>query len=82
MNITMRKPEELIPYRNNVKKHSKEQIENVAASIKAFGFVQPVVVDRNNVIVIGHSRTMAAKKLGMKEIPVVIADALSEEEVR
>ena len=82
MNITMRKPEELIPYRNNVKKHSKEQIENVAASIKAFGFVQPVVVDRNNVIVIGHSRTMAAKKLGMKEIPVVIADALSEEEVK
>ena len=82
MKITMRKPEELIPYKNNVKKHSEEQIEKVAASIRAFGFVQPVVVDRNDVIVIGHSRTMAAIKLGMRKIPVVTADALTDEEVK
>ena len=82
MNTMMVDPNALVPYKNNVKKHSKEQIKNVAASIKSFGFVQPVVIDKNNVIVIGHSRVLASKELGLKEIPAVVVDTLSEEEVR
>ena len=75
-------PNDLIPYKKNAKRHSQEQIDNVAASISAFGFVQPVVVDKDNVIVIGHSRTLAAKQLGLEKIPVVTVDSLSEEEVK
>jgi len=75
-------PNELIPYKKNAKRHSQEQIDNVAASISAFGFVQPVVVDKDNVIVIGHSRTLAAKQLGLETIPVVTVDSLSDEEVK
>lgn len=82
MEIRNVNPNELIPYKKNTKRHSDEQIDNVAASIKRFGFVQPVVVDKNKVIVIGHSRTLAAKKLGLTEIPVVMADTLTEEEIK
>ena len=68
MNIIEREVDKLIPYSKNAKKHDETQISNVAESIKQFGFVQPVVVDKNGVIVIGHCRTLAAKKLGMKTV--------------
>lgn len=57
------------PYPKNAKKHGQTQISNVAQSIREFGFVQPIVVDKNNVIVIGHCRYLALIKLGYEEIP-------------
>lgn len=82
MNIIEREVDKLIPYSRNAKKHDETQISNVAESIKQFGFVQPVVVDKNGVIVIGHCRTLAAKKLGMKTVPCVMVDELTDEQVR
>lgn len=71
---------EIKPYVNNAKKHSKKQIEAIAVSIKEFGFLQPVVVDKKGVIIVGHGRYAAAKLLEMedKDIPVVIADISSK----
>ena len=71
----------IVPYAKNAKKHDKTQIKNVAESIKQYGFVQPIVVDRDGVIVIGHCRALAAKKLGMEEVPCVCVDDLTPEQV-
>ena len=73
---------DLIPYKRNTKKHDKTQINNVAESIKQYGFVQPIVIDKDNVVVIGHCRLLAAKKLKMKEVPCVCVDDLTEEQVK
>ena len=73
---------DLIPYEKNTKKHDDVQINNVAESIKQYGFVQPIVIDKNNVVVIGHCRLLAAKKLKMQEVPCVCVDDLTEEQVR
>lgn len=81
MNIQNKKIDEIIPYSKNTKKHNKKQIANVAESIKQYGFVQPVVIDKNGVIVIGHCRVLGAKKLGMKEVPCVCVDDLTPEQV-
>ena len=81
MNIIEHEVDKLIPYSKNAKKHDETQIANVAESIKQFGFVQPVVVDKNDVIVIGHCRTLAAKKLGMATVSVVRVDELTPEQV-
>ena len=72
---------EVKPYERNAKKHDKKQIENVMESIRQFGFVQPVVVDKNNVLVIGHCRYAAAKRLKMKQIDAVRVESLTEEQV-
>lgn len=81
MNVVYKKLREITPYDKNAKKHDKTQIANVAESIKKYGFVQPVVIDRDGVIVIGHCRALAAKKLGMKEVPCVCVDDLTPEQV-
>ena len=81
MKVTNRNLSELTPYAGNAKKHDSTQIANVAESIKQFGFVQPIVIDRDGVIVIGHCRALAAKKLGMKEVPCVCVDDLTPEQV-
>lgn len=73
---------DLVPYERNTKKHDKTQINNVAESIKQYGFVQPIVIDKNNVVVIGHCRLLAAKQLKMKEVPCVCVDDLTEEQVK
>lgn len=73
---------QLKPYEKNNKKHDRKQIANVAESIKQFGFVQPIVADRDNVVVIGHCRLAAAKKIGMVEVPCVRVDGLTDEQVR
>ena len=73
---------ELFPYEKNTKKHDKTQINNVAESIKQYGFVQPIVIDKENVVVIGHCRLLAAKKLKMKEVPCVCVEDLTEEQVK
>ena len=72
----------LVPYEKNTKKHDKTQINNVAESIKQYGFVQPIVIDKDNVVVIGHCRLLAAKQLKMKEVPCVCVEDLTEEQVK
>jgi len=68
---------QLIPYVNNPKKHPPEQVKKIASSIKEFGFRVPIVVDKDFVIIAGHGRYEAAKLLGLKEVPVIIADDLT-----
>lgn len=81
MNIESKLLADIVPYAKNAKKHDNRQINNVAESIKQYGFVQPIVIDRDGVIVIGHCRALAAKKLGMKEVPCVCVDDLTPEQV-
>ena len=75
------KIEDIKPYEKNAKKHSKKQIEQVANSIKEFGFNQPIVVDKNNVVIVGHGRLEAAKLLGLSDVPTVVVD-LNEEKAK
>lgn len=82
MNIKNMLVKDLIPYERNTKKHDKTQINNVAESIKQYGFVQPIVIDKDNVVVIGHCRLLAAKQLKMKEVPCVCVEDLTEEQVK
>lgn len=82
MNIRNMLVKDLIPYERNTKKHDKTQINNVAESIKQYGFVQPIVIDKDNVVVIGHCRLLAAKQLKMKEVPCVCVEDLTEEQVK
>lgn len=72
----------LIPYERNAKVHDEKQIKNVAQSIRQFGFVQPLVIDRDNVVVIGHCRLLAAKRLGLETVPCIKAEDLTDEEIR
>ena len=82
MQIVMRKVAELIPYDRNAKKHDQTQIDNVANSIRRFGWQQPIVIDEKDVVVIGHCRLLAAKKLGLAEVPVTVASGLTDDEIR
>ena len=75
-------PDKLTPYENNAKQHPDDQVEHIANSIREFGFRQPLVVGADNVVVIGHGRLMAAKKLGLETVPVVRADDLSEAQIK
>lgn len=70
------------PYKNNAKRHTDTQIANVAESIRQFGWAQPIVVDRDYTIIIGHCRYSAAKRLGLTTVPVVVAADLTDEQVR
>lgn len=82
MEIVMRKVSMLTPYDKNAKKHDEKQVDNVANSIKRFGWQQPIVINENGVVVIGHCRLMAAKKLKLKEVPVTVASGLTEDEIK
>ena len=81
MNIHEIAVDELTPYENNPRNNEKA-VDAVAASIKEFGFKQPIVIDANNVVVCGHTRLLAAKKLGIKTVPCVVADDLTEEQIK
>lgn len=70
------------PYKANAKKHPPEQVEHIANSIREFGWQQPLVIDKDGVVVIGHGRLLAAKKLGMKEVPCVRAEGLTDEQIK
>ena len=72
------KVSDLIPYANNSRLHSDEQVLQIASSIKEFGFLNPIIVDGDNGIIAGHGRVMAAKKLGIEELPCVDASHLTE----
>jgi len=69
------------PYENNPRKLSEKAIEKVAMSLKEYGFRQPIVVDKDRVIVAGHTRFRASKKLGLKQVPVSIIDNLTDEQI-
>ena len=69
------------PYENNPRKLSETAIEKVAMSLKEYGFRQPIVVDKDRVIVAGHTRFRASKKLGLKQVPISIIDNLTEEQI-
>lgn len=81
MNVIQMRVQEITPYERNAKKHPEEQVEHIANSIREFGWQQPLVVDKDNVLVIGHGRLMAAKKLGLEWVPVVRADDLTEQQI-
>jgi len=72
--------DDLVPYQRNAKKHNKKQIDNVAKSISEFGMVQPIVIDRDNNVIIGHCRLAACKKLKVPVVPVVKLEDLTPEE--
>ena len=74
--------DQLKPYEKNAKLHPPEQVEHIANSIREFGFRQPLVVDKDNVLVIGHGRLLAAKKLGLDTVPCVRADDLTDEQIK
>ncbi|MBR0371630.1 MAG: ParB N-terminal domain-containing protein [Methanobrevibacter sp.] len=81
MKIIYKNIDEVIPYENNPRQNDGA-VEYVANSIKEFGFKVPIIVDKDNVIVTGHTRLKAAIQLGLKEVPVIYADDLTDEQIK
>lgn len=81
LQIVYKNISELNPYKNNPR-FNDEAVEAVANSIKQFGFKVPIIIDSSNVIVAGHTRLKAAKQLGMDKVPCIVADDLTEEQIR
>lgn len=81
MNVIDMPINELKPYENNPR-YNESAVEKVAASIQEFGFKVPIIIDKDNVIVAGHTRLKAAEKLELETVPVIKADDLTEEQVR
>ena len=73
---------ELKPYVRNPKEHPDFQIEKIANSINRFGFNVPILVDKDNEIIAGHGRLLAAKKLNLKEVPIILLENLTPDEVK
>jgi ParB-like chromosome segregation protein Spo0J len=80
--ITQKKVTELIPYVNNSRTHSDEQVAQIAASIKEFGWTNPILVDGKNGIIAGHGRLRASRKLGHKEVPTIELSELTDAQKR
>lgn len=81
MNIVQKRIDEIKPYEKNPRKNDSA-VDYVAKSIKEFGFKVPIVIDKDGIIIAGHTRYKASKKLGLKEVPCIIADDLTEEQVK
>ena len=81
MDIINKNIDDLKPYKNNPR-NNDDAVEYVANSIKEFGFKVPIIIDNKNEIVAGHTRLKAAKELGMKEVPCIVADDLTEEQIK
>lgn len=81
-NIVYKNIRDLKPYKNNAKKHTKEQVDKIAESIKQFGFRSPVLIDEKNVVIAGHGRILGAKQAGIKTIPTICIDDLTEEQIK
>ena len=81
MEIINKNLTEIIPYENNPRKN-EDAVKYVAESIKQFGFKVPIVIDKDNIIVAGHTRYKAAKKLKLDVVPCIIADDLNEEQIK
>jgi len=82
LTIDRRPVERLIPYVHNARTHSEGQIAQIAASIAEFGFVNPVLIGADGIVIAGHGRLLAARRLGMAEVPVIVLDHLSEAQRR
>lgn len=82
MQIEYLKTEELIPYANNPRNNDGEAVDRVAASIAEYGFKSPIIVDKDNIIIAGHTRYKAAKKLGIDEVPIIKADDLTPAQIK
>lgn len=82
MKITETKIADIKPYERNQKKHPETQIKNIATSIEKYGFVQPLVLSKDNEIIIGHGRYLAAQSIGMENVPCVYAENLTEEKIK
>ena len=78
MEIQQASTASLIPYERNNRQHSQQQVDRIANSIAEFGFNQPIVVDENNIVLVGHGRLEAAKKLGLADVPVMRKAGLTE----
>lgn len=78
MEIIYKKVQDLIPYINNSRTHSEEQVNQIVASINEFGFTNPLLIDEKDNIIAGHGRLMASKKLGMEEVPCIVLKGLTE----
>lgn len=81
-NVEFIKVSDLKPYENNAKKHDDAQIDQIINSIKEFGWRQNLVVDNNNVVIIGHGRLAAAEKMGLDVVPCIRATDLTEEQIK
>jgi hypothetical protein len=80
--IEMRKVDELVPYARNARTHSPEQVSQIAASIREWGWTTPVLVAEDDTILAGHGRLMAARQLGIAEVPTMVARGWSEAQRR
>jgi ParB-like chromosome segregation protein Spo0J len=78
LKVVYKAPADLIPYANNSRTHSEAQVAQIAGSIKEFGFRQPVLIDKENQIIAGHGRILAALKLGLEEVPTIDASDMSD----
>ena len=81
MKISTIKIDDIVPYARNPRKN-KNAISKVMASLKEFGFRQPIVVDSDLVVIVGHTRLEAARQLGLKEVPVHIAEGLTKAQIK
>ncbi len=80
--VEMRQIDTLIPYIRNARTHSDNQVSKIAASIKEFGWTIPVLVSEDSTLIAGHGRVLAAKKLGITEIPTMVARGWTESQRR
>ena len=82
LKVVYRQVNDLIPYARNARTHSDDQVARIASSIKEFGFTNPILIDGDNGIIAGHGRLMAAKKLGMREVPTIELSGMSDAQKR
>lgn len=78
LTVTYKRVDELIPYVNNARTHSDDQVTQIASSIKEFGFNNPILTDGENGVIAGHGRLLAAKKLGLETVPTIELSGLSK----
>lgn len=82
MQIVQIEPSKLKPYKLNAKSHPSEQVDKLCRSIAEFGWKQPLVISNNNEVIVGHGRLLAAQKMALKSVPCVVADDLTEDQIR
>jgi len=74
--------ESLIPYEHNAKEHTPKQIDNIKKSLTDYGWQNPCLITKDNVLIAGHGRVMAAKELGLTEAPCIYADDMTDEQIK
>ena len=82
LKVVYRQIADLIPYVRNARTHSEDQVAKIAASIKEFGWTNPILIDRDHGIIAGHGRLMAAKKLGLREVPTIELSGMTDVQKR